>query len=211
MRPGLGAYDHKRALEGQQRQGKRQGRQGRQGKDMGKDMGTGEDMGKGKDRRGGRADVAAVSDNDFRGRKENRNGAENGKSLVLSAENIESGQQQAGRGSAHGHGHGHGHHEFGKRGLEMVKRLKRSLVGRGGGSPDKQDSGAHRPGSGAHGVGKEGTGHDQSHGHGHGGGIGQRNRDGSGESYLADLESLALEEKDNRKGKGKKKGRLSFF
>jgi hypothetical protein len=173
----------------------------------------GENMKKREERRGDRGYVAAVSGNVVRGRKENRNGAENGKSLALSTGGIGSGHQQPGYGhTPHTHG---GHHEFGKRGLEMVRRLKRSLIGRGGGSPekqdDKQDSGAHRPGSGAQGVGKDVASHGQGQGHGHGGGIGQRNRDGSGESYLADLESLALEEKDKQRGKKKGGRRLSFF
>jgi hypothetical protein len=90
-----------------------------------------------------------------------------------------------GNGHVHTHTHGHGH-EFGRRGREMVRRLKRSLVGGG----DKPEDGVR---------GTVGTGH----------GSGPSRANGEpGEGYMADLESLAIEEKE----KGRKGGRkFSLF
>jgi hypothetical protein len=88
-------------------------------------------------------------------------------------------------GHVHTHTHGHGH-EFGRRGREMVRRLKRSLVG----GADKPEDGVRET---------VGTGHSSGP---------SRVNGEPGEGYMADLESLAIEEKE----KGRKGGRkFSFF
>ena len=90
-----------------------------------------------------------------------------------------------GNGHAHTHTHSHGH-EFGRRGREMVRRLKRSLVG---GADKLNDGGGETVGT-AHGNRPS------------------RANGEPGEGYMADLESLAIEERE----KGRKGGRkFSFF
>lgn len=92
------------------------------------------------------------------------------------------GGRQKDKGAVDSHGHGH---EFGRRGREMVRRLKRTLVGGGGGGGEKS-----------------GGGHDGQNG-GHGCGNGEL-----GEGYPADLESLAVVEKEKTGRAGR---RFSFF
>ncbi|KAH6842707.1 hypothetical protein B0I37DRAFT_393186 [Chaetomium sp. MPI-CAGE-AT-0009] len=86
----------------------------------------------------------------------------------------------SGEGSGAGDGDGGGG-GFGRRGREMVRRLKRSLVG-GSGADKLEDGERETVGTG------QGNGASRANG-------------GSGEGYLADLESLAIDEKEKgRKG-----------
>jgi hypothetical protein len=119
------------------------------------------------------------------GLRERQSSSGQGKSQVQHQEQQP--QHLAKHQNEHGHqGHGHGH-EFGRKGREMVRRLKRSLVGGGGDTTSNKQAGTH-----------ERHGKERVHG---------QNAE-SGDGYSADLESLAVEEKEKRR-KGARA--FSFF
>jgi hypothetical protein len=115
-------------------------------------------------------------------RKQHSSGGQ-GKSQVRHQEQQP--QQPVRQQDEHGH-HGHGHsHEFGRKGREMVRRLKRSLVGGGGDTASNKQAGAQERQQ------KE-----------------RATQNGeSGDEYSADLESLAVEEKEKEK---RRKGARTF-